>query len=60
MKRITFTLCIKVYVKQGCKKNHTHWAFPEKNCYPPVEDINGKFQGGRVKVVGIPGGYTKN
>ena len=26
---------------------------------PPVEDINGKFQVGRVKVVGIPGGYVK-
>ena len=25
---------------------------------PVVEDINGKFQGGRVKVVGIPGGIT--
>ena len=23
-----------------------------------IEDINGKFQEGRVKVVGIPGGYT--
>ena len=26
-----------------------YWAFP-------VEDINGNFQGDRVKVVGIPGG----
>ena len=34
--------------------------FQKKNCNPPVEDINGKFQGGRVKVVGIPEGYTKN
>ena len=30
-------------------------GFPEKNLKPPVEDINGNFQGGRVKVVGIPG-----
>ena len=34
-------------------------VFPEQNCNPPVEDINGKFQGGRVKVVGIPGGKPK-
>ena len=34
-----------------------NWAFPEKNCNP-VEDP--KFQGGgRVKVVGIPGGKPK-
>ena len=26
---------------------------------PPVEDINGNFQVGRVKVVGIPGGLSK-
>ena len=26
-----------------------YWAFPEKNCNPPVEDINGKFQGGQSK-----------
>ena len=31
-------------------------AFLERNCNTPVEDINGKFQGGRRKVVGIPGG----
>ena len=37
-----------------------HWAFPEKYCNPPVVDINGKFQGVRAKVVGIPGRYTKN
>ena len=22
-----------------------YWAFPEKICTPPVEDINGNFQG---------------
>ena len=27
---------------------------------PLFEDINGKFQGGRVKVVGIPGGTPKS
>ena len=27
-----------------------YWAFPEKYCNPPVQDINGKFQGGRVKI----------
>ena len=33
-------------------------GFSSKNCNPPVEDINGKFQGkGRVKVVRIPGGH---
>ena len=37
----------------------TYRAFPE-NCNPPVDDINGKLQGVRVKVVGIPGGQTKN
>ena len=26
---------------------------------PPVEDINGNFQGPRVEVVGIPGEYVK-
>ena len=36
------------------------WAFPEINCNPPVEDINGKFQGSRVKVVRILGWYSKN
>ena len=37
-----------------------YWAFPEKkNFNPPVEDINGTFQGDRVKVVGIPGGKLK-
>ena len=30
-----------------------------KNTSPPIEDINGNFQGGRVKVVGIPKGYVK-
>ena len=35
------------------------WAFPEKFENPRVEDINGNFQGGRVKVVGIPGGISK-
>ena len=34
-------------------------GFFRKNCNPPVEDIYGKFQGGRVKVVGIPGGTPK-
>ena len=33
--------------------------FQKKNCNHPVEDINGKFQGGRVKAVGIPGGTPK-
>ena len=27
-----------------------------RNLKPPVEDINGNFHGGRVKVVGDPGG----
>ena len=35
------------------------WAFPERNCDPPVGDINGKFQGVRLKVAGIPGRYAK-
>ena len=40
-------------------EGNIYWAFPEKNCKPPVEDINGKFQGVKVKVVGIPGGTPK-
>ena len=36
-----------------------YWAFLEKNCNPPVKDINRKLPGGRVKVVGIPGGTPK-
>ena len=35
------------------------WAFPEKNYDPPVGDINGKFQGVRLKVAGIPRRYAK-
>ena len=36
------------------------WAFPEKKSITPVEDINKKFCGVRVKVlVEIPGGYVK-
>ena len=31
-------------------------GFSRKNCSPPIEDINGKFQGVKVKVVGIPWG----
>ena len=47
-----------------CEKNVVlftgiQWAFPEKIRNPPVEDINGKFQEGRVKVVGIPGRYVR-
>ena len=26
------------------------WAFPEKDCNPPVEDINRKFQGSKLKI----------
>ena len=31
-------------------------GFSRKKLKPPVEDINGNFQGRRVKVVGNPGG----
>ena len=31
-------------------------GFSRKNCEPPVKDINGKLQGVRAKVFGIPGG----
>ena len=37
-------------------KDVEYWDFLEKNWKPTVKDINGKFQGGRVKVVGILGG----
>ena len=30
-------------------------GFSRKKMKPPVEDINGNFQGDRVKAVGIPG-----
>ena len=36
--------------------NYFYGAFPEKKLKAPVEDINGNFHGGRVKVVGVSGG----
>ena len=39
--------------------NFSKWAFPEKIRNPFVEDINGNFLGGRVKLVRIPGGMSK-
>ena len=36
-----------------------HRPFPEKNYYPPVEDINGNFQGGKTKIDGNPEGMLK-
>ena len=34
-------------------------AFQEQDCTHPVEDINGKFHMGRIKVVVITGGMPK-
>ena len=41
------------------QQNRTE-LFHKKNLQLPVEDSNGKFQRGEVKVVGIPGGYARN